>query len=70
VAQLAKRFKHDVRRILQFLQYGESDLLPAIPLPTDCSPEVLHMIKQKTWSSTDPMVLANGLGTSSSHCQS
>ena len=70
VAQLAKRFKHDVRRILQFLQYGESDLLPAIPLPTDCSPEVLHMIKQKTWSSTDPMVLATSSETSSSRCPS
>jgi hypothetical protein len=53
---LAKRFKHDVRRILQFLQYGESDVLPSASVPADCSPEVLSILKQKMWIERDPMV--------------
>ena len=55
VVTLTKRFKHDVRRILQFLQYGESDILPSIPQPTDGSSEVLHMLKHKMWFETCPM---------------
>ena len=56
VNALSKRFKHDVRRIMQFLQYGESDLLPSATLPTDCSPEVSHILKQRMWIEKDPMV--------------
>jgi len=56
VNKLAKRFKHDVRRILQFLQYGESDTLPSASVPADCSPEVLCVLKQKMWIERDPMV--------------
>jgi hypothetical protein len=56
VPKLAKRFKHDVRRILQYLQYGESDTLPSAPVPADCSPEVLAILKQKMWIERDPMV--------------
>ena len=62
VNALAKRFKHDVRRILQFLQYGESDVLPSVTMPTECSPEVTHMLKQKMYASIDPMVQANDFG--------
>ena len=56
VNKLAKRFKHDVRRILQYLQYGESDTLPSASVPSDCSPEVLSILKQKMWIERDPMV--------------
>jgi DNA polymerase III delta prime subunit len=66
VSALAKRFKHDVRRILQFLQYGESDTLPSVTMPTECSPEVAHILKQKMYVSKDPMVQANELGRPSS----
>jgi hypothetical protein len=59
VVKLAKRFKHDVRRILQFLQYGDSDGVPSIPAPTECSPEVAHILHQQRWIEIDPMVLAN-----------
>lgn len=59
VTKLAKRFKHDVRRILQFLQYGDSDVLPNMPAPTECSPEVAHILHQQRWIERDPMVLAN-----------
>ena len=59
VTKLAKRFKHDVRRILQFLQYGDSDVLPNTPAPTECSPEVAHILHQQRWTERDPMVLAN-----------
>jgi hypothetical protein len=48
-AELAKQFKHDVRRILQFLQYGSSDLLPQATRPTECSAEVAHVLNQKLW---------------------
>ena len=66
VAKLAKRFKHDVRRILQFLQYGDSDALPSTPAPTDCSPEVASILHQQRWIERDPMVLANALVETSS----
>jgi hypothetical protein len=58
VNKLAKRFKHDVRRILQFLQYGESDVLPSVTQPTECTPEVLSILKQKMYFETDPILLA------------
>jgi len=67
VHALAKRFKHDVRRMLQFLQYGESEALPAVPHPTECSPEVALVLRQQMYVSKDPMLQATGLGTSSSH---
>lgn len=67
VVGLAKRYKHDVRRILQFLQYGESDVLPTplVPMPVECSPEVTQILRQKMWTSTDPMVQANVSAASS-----
>jgi DNA polymerase III delta prime subunit len=61
VAKLAKRFKHDVRRILQYLQYGESEPLPSATLPTECSPEVGHILRQKMWTSKCPIVQATSL---------
>lgn len=70
VAKLAKQFKHDVRRILQYLQYGESEPLPSATLPTECSLEVGHMLRQKMWISKDPMVQANVRETPSCHCPS
>lgn len=66
VHALAKRFKHDVRRMLQFLQYGESDTLPAAPHPTECSPEVALVLRQQRYVSRDPIVQANETGTPSS----
>jgi len=68
IQQLAKRFKHDVRRILQFLQYGDSDTLPSVPPPTDCTPEVCHMLRLKMWCETPPMVQATASGQPSAHC--
>jgi len=56
VSELAKRFKYDVRRILQYLQYGQSDQLPQATRPTDCSPEVAHLLEQKMWVQRDPFL--------------
>ncbi len=67
VTKLAKRFKHDVRRILQFLQYGESDALPNTPAPTECSLAVAHILHQQRWTEIDPMVLANEHAKTSFH---
>jgi DNA polymerase III delta prime subunit len=67
VAKLAKRFKHDVRRILQFLQYGESDLLPSGSALLECSPEVAHILHQQKWTETDPMEQANDIAKTSFH---
>ena len=64
---LAKRFKHDVRRMLQFLQFGESESLPVAPHPTEGSPEVLWVLRQQRYVSRDPIALANETGTPSSH---
>jgi len=63
VAELARRFKHDVRRILQFLQYGSSDSLPQATRPTDCGPEVAYVLCQKMWVRDDPL-LARPAGSS------
>ena len=68
VAKLAKRFKHDVRRILQYLQYGESDSLPSVPQPMECSPEVLHLLRYKMWKETCPMERATAAETPCAHC--
>lgn len=70
VLKLAKRFKHDVRRILQFLQYGESEPLPSVPFPVNCSPEVEHILRQKMFVSKDPIVQATLHETQTSHCPS
>lgn len=70
VLVLAKKFKHDVRRILQYLQYGESEPLPSVPFPVNCSPEVEHVLRQKMYVSKDPIVQANELGMKPSHCRS
>ncbi len=67
VTKLAKRFKHDVRRMLQFLQYGESDLLPSGSAILECSREVSHILHQQKWTETDSMVQANEFAESSSH---
>ena len=56
VGELAKQFKHDVRRILQYLQYGHSDQLPQATRPTDCSPEVAHLLSQKMWVHSDSLL--------------
>ncbi len=68
VVKLAKRFKHDVRRMLQSLQYGESEQLPSATLPTECSLEVGHILRQKMWISKCPIVQAIECETPSSHC--
>ena len=67
VQALAKQFKHDIRRMLQFLQYGPSDTLPVTPHPTECSPEVALVLRQQRYVSKDPIVQATVRGTSSSH---
>ena len=69
IQQLAKRFKHDVRRMMQFLQYGDSDTLPSAVPPMECSPEVTHVLRLKMWIETPPMVQANASVPSSSHCR-
>ena len=66
VQALAKQFKHDIRRMLQFLQYGPSDPLPVAPHPTECSPDVALVLRQQRYVSTDPMVQANATGMPSS----
>jgi len=69
VLTLAKKFKHDVRRILQYLQYGESELLPSVPFPVNCSAEVEHVLRQKMFVSKDPIAQAISSGTPCAHCQ-
>jgi hypothetical protein len=63
---LAKQFKHDVRRMLQFLQYGESDVLPQGPHPTEGSPEVTLVLRQQRYVSRDPILQATERETPSS----
>lgn len=55
-SKLARRFKHDVRRMMQFLQYGESDILPSFSEPANVSTEVGAILKQKMLCETDPIL--------------
>jgi DNA polymerase III delta prime subunit len=66
--KLTKRFKHDVRRILHYLQYGESDILPVVTQPTDCTPEVEVILRQKMYVSKCPIGQANERETSYDRC--
>jgi hypothetical protein len=50
------------------MQYGSSDVLPNVPQPADCSPEVLQILKYKMWFETCPMAQANGIAGSSDRC--
>lgn len=69
VALLAKQCKYDVRRMLQRLQYGESDPLPSFPqLSPDLSPEVAWILTQKRLTEKDPIAQANVPETIASHC--
>lgn len=64
---LAKRFKHDVRRMMQFLQYGDSELLPSNSALPECSLEVAHILHQRKWTETHPMGEAIASEPPSSH---
>lgn len=64
VETLARTFKHDVRRMLQWLQYGGSDGLPSGCVPPDLSPEVTHMLRLKTWGQTPPLLAGDEPATS------
>lgn len=51
--------KHDIRQMLQKLQYGGSDVLPkAQSVSLKWSPEVSHLMRQKMWTETDPILQA------------
>jgi hypothetical protein len=39
-----------------------------IPMPVECSLEVTHILRQKMWTSTDPMVQASASAAASSRC--
>ena len=56
VLTLLKECKHDVRRMLHRVQYGESDVIPdyACP-PTGLAPEVTFVLRQKMFGLPDPL---------------
>ena len=58
IAALAKSCQHDVRRMFQRLQYGESDTLPPPAPLTKFSPELNDILRQKVWVEQDPLVVA------------
>ena len=58
VNELAKSCQHDVRRMLQQLQYGISDTLPPPAPLTKFTPEVNEILRQKAWVRDDPLIVA------------
>ena len=58
VHEMARQCNHDVRRMLQQLQYGESDSLPPPAPLTKFSPEVNEILRQKHWTQVDVLVAA------------
>jgi DNA polymerase III delta prime subunit len=72
--KLAKRFKHDVRRMMQYLQYGCSDTLPPFSEPATASLEIASILKQKMLCETDPILekihsIESEIASSHSHRQ-
>jgi hypothetical protein len=65
VHELARQCNHDVRRMLQQLQYGQSDTLPPPAPLTKFSPETNEILRQKHWVQSDPLLeaLARRRGT-------
>uniref|UniRef100_A0A6C0EMU6 AAA+ ATPase domain-containing protein n=1 Tax=viral metagenome TaxID=1070528 RepID=A0A6C0EMU6_9ZZZZ len=63
VNALAKSCQHDVRRMFQQLQYGQSDTLPPPAPLTKFSPEVNEILRQKVWVQDDPIRAARRPGT-------
>jgi hypothetical protein len=57
-AALAKEYQHDVRRILQSLQYGRSEALPPPAPLTKFSPQLNEILRQKVWVQVDPLLAA------------
>jgi hypothetical protein len=66
VNALAKSCQHDVRRMFQQLQYGQSDTLPPPAPLTKFSPEVNEILRQKAWVQDDPIRAARRPGTQGS----
>lgn len=59
VPSLVVEHKHDIRRIMQSLQYGASESLPKpLSVSLKWSPEVAHWMRQKTWTATCPILQA------------
>lgn len=59
VHSLAVEYQHDIRRMMQALQYGRSQALPKpLSVSLKWSPEVAHWMRQKTWTSTCPILRA------------
>jgi len=59
VQSLAVQCQHDIRRMVQTLQYGTSDSLPPPAPLTKFSPELNEILRQKTWIEHDPLVVAH-----------
>jgi len=53
---LAREYQHDIRRILQSLQYGRSEALPPPAPLTKFSLEVNEILRQKAWVQDDPLL--------------
>ena len=55
---LAKKCQHDVRRMFQMIQYGESDTLPSPAPVTKFSPELNEILRQKALAGEDCLLAA------------
>lgn len=58
VQALAIQCHHDVRRMVQTLQYGISEALPSPAPLTKFSTEINEIVHQKHWVQKDPLIVA------------
>jgi hypothetical protein len=58
IIALARTCQHDVRRMFQQLQYGESYILPPPAPLTKFTPELNDILRQKAWVEEDPLLVA------------
>lgn len=59
VQALAIQCHHDVRRMVQTLQYGISEALPSPAPLTKFSTEINEIVHQKHWVQKDPLIVAH-----------
>jgi len=59
VQTLAVQCQHDVRRMVQSLQYGMSETLPSPAPLTKFTHEVNEIVHQKHWVQKDPLIVAH-----------
>ena len=65
IEEMAISCKHDIRQMLQRIQYGDSETLPVAPVTSlKWSAEVSYLMRQRTWTEIEPILRVSGTTSS------